>query len=299
MRVRDGRTRGMRLAGAAAAAVLAVLATACTGSHNETMSPAGNGASPSSSRDPAVTFCPANGARAADPSAGVTVTATRGTLKSVTVTAAAGGDLSGAVPGTLNAAGTAWHSTSPWALGVSQRYTVTATAAWHGTTKTTTSTFRTLTPSSTFSAHIFEGAGQTYGVGMPIILTFSQPSKNKTAIERSIEIKTSRPVIGAWYWDTGESLVFRTRDYWPPNTSVSFTGHFNGVEGARGMYGNHTLTQSFSIGQSVIAVASTKAHRTQIYVDGKLKYNWPISSGRPGDDTPNGSYLTIEKENPV
>ena len=28
-------------------------------------------------------------------------------------------------------------------------------------------------------------------------------------------------------------------------------------------------------------------------------YDWPISSGRPGDDTPDGSYLTIEKENPV
>src|SRR5207237_7322143 len=28
-------------------------------------------------------------------------------------------------------------------------------------------------------------------------------------------------------------------------------------------------------------------------------YTWPISSGRPGDDTPDGSYLTIEKANPV
>ncbi|MGH3190343.1 MAG: L,D-transpeptidase, partial [Streptosporangiaceae bacterium] len=27
--------------------------------------------------------------------------------------------------------------------------------------------------------------------------------------------------------------------------------------------------------------------------------NWPISSGRPGDATPDGSYLTIEKANPV
>ena len=65
------------------------------------------------------------------------------------------------------------------------------------------------------------------------------------------------------------------------------------------MYGHHTLTQTFSIGDSVIAVASTKAHKTQIYVNGKLKYDWAISSGKPGDDTPNGSYLTIEKANPV
>jgi len=36
-----------------------------------------------------------------------------------------------------------------------------------------------------------------------------------------------------------------------------------------------------------------------VYRDGKLFANWPISSGRPGDETPNGTYLTIEKANPV
>jgi lipoprotein-anchoring transpeptidase ErfK/SrfK len=284
----------MRLACVAAVATLALIATACTGSHNETM----NGSGGSSPSGPAVTFSPANGAKAADPSGKVTVTATRGTLKRVTMTAV-GGSLSGAVPGTLNAAGTAWHSKSTWALGVSQRYKVTATAVWHGTTRTTTSTFTTLTPSSTFSTHIFESAGATYGVGMPIILTFSKPIKDKAAVERAIEITTSKPVFGAWYWDTDESLAFRPRDYWPTNTNVSFIGHFDGLEGAPGLYGYHTLTQSFTIGRSVIAVASTSAHHTQIYVDGALKYTWPISTGRPGDDTPNGSYLTIEKENPV
>jgi lipoprotein-anchoring transpeptidase ErfK/SrfK len=112
-------------------------------------------------------------------------------------------------------------------------------------------------------------------------------------------IKASKPVIGAWYWDNSETLAFRPRDYWPANTDVSFTAHFNGVEGATGMFGRHTLTQSFRIGRSVIAVASTKTHKTKIYLDGKLKYNWPISTGRPGDETPDGSYLTIEKANPV
>jgi lipoprotein-anchoring transpeptidase ErfK/SrfK len=232
----------------------------------------------------------------------VTVTAARGTLKTVTVTPVDGvatdsGNPSGPVPGTLNAAGTAWHST--WALGVSQQYKVAATATYNGVTQTTTSTFTTLRPSSTFSTNIFEGSGQTYGVGMPIILLFSQPIKDKAAVERSLDIKTSKPVIGAWYWDGDKSLAFRPRSYWPAHTAVSFTGHFDGVEGAQGLYGYHTLTQSFTIGQSVVAVASTRTHYTQIYIDGKLKYNWAISTGKPGDDTPNGSYLSIEKANPV
>ena len=106
-------------------------------------------------------------------------------------------------------------------------------------------------------------------------------------------------MVGAWYWDGSQTLDFRPRDYWPANTTVSFTGHLNGVRGGPGLYGAHTLTQTFYIGRSLVAIGNTASHRTQIYYNGKLRYNWPISSGRPGDDTPNGSYLTIEKANPV
>ena len=98
-----------------------------------------------------------------------------------------------------------------------------------------TSTFRTLTPAQTFTTQIFEGYKQTYGVGMPIMLTFSEPITNKAAVERSLELTTSKPVVGAWYWDGDQRLYFRPRDYWPAYTTVSFTGHLNGVEGAKGV----------------------------------------------------------------
>jgi lipoprotein-anchoring transpeptidase ErfK/SrfK len=104
--------------------------------------------------------------------------------------------------------------------------------------------------------------------------------------------------VGAWYWDGDKTLYFRPRDYWPPHTTVRFTGHLDGVDGGHGMYGVHTLTQHFEIGRSLIAVASTRAHHVRIYRDGKLFGNWPISTGKPGDDTPNGTYLTMDKANP-
>ena len=247
---------------------------------------------------PEVKITPANGAADADPSAGITVTATGGTLKNVTVRTS--GD---AVSGRLSQGGKVWHS--QWALDVSQAYTVTAVASRSGGgTVTTTSTFRTLTPSRTFTTEILEGYNQTYGVGMPIILYFSQPITDKAAVERALQITTSKPVVGAWYWDypcnmAATCAYFRPRDYWPAGTTVSFTGHLNGVQGAPGMYGAHTLTQTFDIGASLVAIGNTATHRTQIYYNGKLRYDWPISSGRPGDDTPDGSYLTIEKANPV
>jgi L,D-transpeptidase catalytic domain len=46
-------------------------------------------------------------------------------------------------------------------------------------------------------------------------------------------------------------------------------------------------------------VANTADYHMNVYRDGKLFAHWPISSGKPGDETPNGTYLTIEKANPV
>ncbi len=284
-----------RPAGIAAVAALALLTAACSGGGHaaSAAAPAASAHAKASAAAADVKITPANGAADADPSAGITVAATRGTLTQVTVRTS--GD---AVTGGLRPGGKVWHS--QWALDVSQTYTVTATSSGSGSgTVTTTSTFRTLAPSHTFQTEIFEGDNQAYGVGMPVILTFSQPITNKAAVEQALQLATSTPVVGAWYWDGNQKLYFRPRDYWPAGTTVSFTGHLNGVQGAPGMYGSHTLTQTFNIGPSVVAIADTATHRTQIYYNGKLRYDWPISSGRPGDATPDGSYLTIEKANPV
>ena len=282
---------------AACCLVAVVLAAGCSGggtTSSKSGKHSGSGAAKTSASHQAqITITPASGARNVRPSAGITVTAQRGKITSVSVKAA--GET---VTGKMNAAGTSWHSN--WTLAVDTHYTVAATARGaDGTSVTKTSSFRTLTPASTFQTQIFEGQNDTYGVGMPIMLTFSQPIVNKAAVERALQIQTSKPVVGAWYWDGNQTVDFRPRDYWPAGTTISFTGHLNGVQGAPGVYGAHTLTQSFKIGSSLIVVASTTTHHMELYRNGKPYRRWPISTGRPGDNTPNGTYLTIDKGNPV
>jgi lipoprotein-anchoring transpeptidase ErfK/SrfK len=134
---------------------------------------------------------------------------------------------------------------------------------------------------------------------MPIILYFSQPITRRAAVERALQVTSSKPVYGAWYWDGNKTLYFRPQNYWPAHTTVSFDGHLDGVAGAKGMYGTADLTQTFSIGKSLIVTASTATHQMHVYRNRHLIDTWPISTGRPGDDTPNGTYLTIDKANPV
>jgi lipoprotein-anchoring transpeptidase ErfK/SrfK len=287
------------LAAVAICCAAGLAASACSGGG----STAGTGGKPGAPAGLQVSITPANASSNVATGQGITVTAAKGKLTGVTVTT--GGD---PVTGAMNAAGTAWHST--WALDVSQSYKVTAkaegtnAAGTSGKTVTRTSSFKTLTPSQTFTTEVYEGAGETYGVGMPIILYFNHQITNKAAVERALQVTTSKPVVGSWYWDdpcnmAAVCLYFRPRNYWPADTSVSVTAHLNGVEGAPGVYGYHTLTQSFSIGPSLIVVASTVTHHMSLYASGALIDSWPISTGRPGDNTPNGTYLTIDKGNPV
>jgi lipoprotein-anchoring transpeptidase ErfK/SrfK len=290
------RKRPVCAVAAAVVAVLSLTATACerapTAEQRPSLVATAPGSAKSSTSDALLSITPREGRKRAEPGAGISVTVSGGTITDVTATAS--GD---PVEGRLRAGGTAWHSM--WALETDTRYTVRATAADdNGRTVTKRSTFRTLAPSRTFSTRIFEGYRKTYGVGMPIILTFGSPISNKRVVERSLEIQTSRHVVGAWHWDGDQTLYFRPRTYWRPHTRVLFVGHLDGVEGSPRVYGVHTLTQRFVIGRSLIAVANTQMHHVKIYRDKHLFATWPMSAGRPGDDTPNGTYLTMAKTNP-
>ena len=280
--------RRARLSLTAMAVVLSLSAAACSAT-----AVAARGAGPAASAL-RLFISPTDGSANVSPGSGITVTASHGRVRRVTVTTSGS-----AVPGTLGAGGTVWHST--WPLHTSAHYTVTATASGPGgKTVTQTSSFATLTPSRTYTVMITEGYQQTYGVGMPIKLKFSQPVTRRAAVERAMQITTSKPLVGAWYWlDGNTELNFRPRNYWPQHTRVSFDGHFDGLAITPGVYGTADLTQQFTIGNSLIVVASTAGHYMKVWYKGKLLGHWPISTGKAAYPTANGTYLTIDKHNPT
>jgi lipoprotein-anchoring transpeptidase ErfK/SrfK len=284
-----GGRRGRTLLAAAALAL--ALGGGCTATSSDPAAPASP--SPSPPRSAAhITITPQNGARQAGPHRGVEVTVRDGTL--VSVPARTGDD---PLAGQFDVTRSRWRSR--WALSTGTQYVVRATAIdADGRTVTRMSRFRTLVPHTTASIRIFQGQDVTYGVGMPVMLAFSRPVEDKKAVERAIVLTSSKKVVGAWYWNGDQALWFRPRSYWPQNVEVGFVGHFDGVRISPGVYATHTLRQRFSIGRSLVVVASASAHKMRVYMDRRLYATWPISTGRPGKETPNGTYLSIEKANP-
>jgi lipoprotein-anchoring transpeptidase ErfK/SrfK len=267
-----------------------------------TASCSGVTASPAASPAAKLTITPADGSRGVLPETPINIAAKHGKLKAVTVATAAG-----PVSGSLTSNGL-WRSAQPLAVGTN--YTVTATAVGANRHRvTTSSTFQTLTPNQNFQATITAlgtdpyvssaiGDGRQYGVGIPITVMFSRPIANRAAVERAIQLRTSRPVVGAWYWQDDKTVIFRPRQYWPQYTTVTVDGNFDGVQAAPGVYGVGNVNLTFSIGPSLIVVASASNHYMDVYYQDRFFGRWPISTGAPGDDTPDGTYLTTFKNNP-
>jgi lipoprotein-anchoring transpeptidase ErfK/SrfK len=228
------------------------------------------------------------------PDLGVQVSAQHGTLTSVTVRNANGQP----VAGSYRAGSRSWHT--GWALAPAQTYQVSATAVSTSDKRTVISgTFRTFRPAHSIAATTTMTAQQSYGIGMPIMVSFSRPVTDKAAVERSLQITASNPVTGAWYWMNKKTVWFRPKRYWPAHTEVRFTAHLAGVQTAPGVFGRANLSQHFRIGNSLVAVANTATHHMKVWWKGRPMGNWPISTGRPGMDTADGRYLSFAMANPV
>ncbi|HEX6445985.1 MAG TPA: Ig-like domain-containing protein [Streptosporangiales bacterium] len=245
-----------------------------------------------------VSITPDDKSRNVRPDRHVVVRAVNGRLTDVSVTSKNGRDLTG----TYNSDHTAW--TSDWAMTPSARYEATASAQNrdHVTTQAT-STFRTLSPSATFSGSMswIAPSGSTVGVGFPLVVDFSTPVTAKAAVERSLEVRMSEPVEGAWHWMSDTEVVFRPKEYWPAHEKLHVVGHFTGVRAAKGVYGVKNLSARYTVGNRVIVKASAKTHQLSVYENGKRVNHWPVSMGRGGEwkyYTTSGIHVTMGKASP-
>ncbi|HEY6797969.1 MAG TPA: Ig-like domain-containing protein [Kineosporiaceae bacterium] len=275
-------------------------ASGCSGSGEHPGAPrdrAASGASavsptPSHSPEPVVTFSPATGSTSVRPDQQVRVTVANGVLTSVMVESGGGPQVAGG----LDAAATTWTATAPLSGG--STYTVTAQARMaDGGTRTFTSTFSTLKPSSTMSAVLLPGDDWVVGVGMPIIVQFARGVKNKDAAVKTLDVVTTPSVEGAWHWMNDESVWWRPRDFWPAGTKVKLTAAIGGAELAPGVWGRRTYTAQFSIGSSVISTVDTRQHAMTVTQDGQVVRVLPVTTGKddPRFRTRNGTKVIMEK----
>jgi lipoprotein-anchoring transpeptidase ErfK/SrfK len=136
---------------------------------------------------------------------------------------------------------------------------------------------------------------ETVGVGMPVIVTFDLPVKNKALFERNMEVKTSTDVEGSWSWIGNSVAHYRPKDFWPAGTKVTVNLRLNGLPAGNGIYGQQDQKVPFKIGREVISTVDVAGSRLVVRIDGKAARTIPVSTGDAKHRTRRGTKVIMEK----
>lgn len=284
-----------RSPGGALVVVLAalLLVSGCAGANGGTGSTDGDG---SGAAEPAVSVEPKSGADGVNPKDPIKVAAENGKLRGVSLVNGDGEQ----VEGELAEDGSTWEATEP--LGYDTEYEWSGKVVGSGgDTAPVKGGFHTVSPQSVVRATVNPFDNKTVGVAMPISIKFDSPVQNKAAVQRALDVQTSKPVEGAWAWLNDKQVDFRPKEYWPAHTQVSVNAPLYGIDYGGGSYGKADLTSEFEIGRSQVVKAEVGKHRLRVVRDGAEIANYPASYGKPSNPdlhTHEGTY-TVMAKNPV
>jgi lipoprotein-anchoring transpeptidase ErfK/SrfK len=219
------------------------------------------------------------------------VVADSGRLRAVKVTAGGGRRR---LAGKLDADGRTGVSTG--VLAPATRYRVVADAVDDaGAPAREQTSFTTLAPRAELRAAIMPLDGETVGVGLPIGVWFNEPVADRGAVERRLQVRSSKRVTGAWHWFNDREVHYRPKSYWPAGAKVTLAARLAGTDAGGGLWGVADRTVSFRIGERRVSVVDVRTHRMKVTSGGKTLRVLPVSTGREKYPTTNGVHFVIEK----
>jgi lipoprotein-anchoring transpeptidase ErfK/SrfK len=127
--------------------------------------------------------------------------------------------------------------------------------------------------------------GSMVGVAKPLAINFARPIADRQMAQAAVHVSSVPPVPGKFYWLSDTQLRWRPINFWPANTTVNVD-----AGGAK---------SSFRTGESLVATIDNTTHQMQVVRNGTLEKTFPVSMGKTGNDTPNGTYYVLEKFNDI
>jgi lipoprotein-anchoring transpeptidase ErfK/SrfK len=230
----------------------------------------------------------------------VTVKTDWGTLTKVklsyTNTDRQGRKQQGTVAGKISKDRTSWTASGRLEPGAAYKL-ISAGKNWVNQPKTNTSTFRTqkLTLDQQTYPTIYPLKGSHVGIGMPVVLMFDVPVKNKREFEKNLHVKSSPAQEGTWHWYSSREVRYRPKKFWKPGTKVSVTADINGLYAGGGIYGQNSTKTNFTVGRSQITKINLSSDVARVYRNGKLARTIYVSGGKPGWQTRSGTKLIMDK----
>ncbi|MFI5840164.1 Ig-like domain-containing protein [Catenuloplanes sp. NPDC051500] len=211
----------------------------------------------------------------------------------VKVTNAKGED----IPGELSKDGKTWLPNKKLAYDTAYTAVFTGTDA-AGKTGTTTGTFTTMkTPKNQVRTVSFMGENATVGVGMPIMISFSQaiPENYRAEVERHLSVTADPPQEGSWGWVSADEIQYRPKEYWKAGTKINYRVDHSGIKMGNGWWGKTDYDVNITIGSQLIMEVDNKTKHMTVIKDGQKVKDFKVSLGQPKYPSVSGTMLVMEK----
>lgn len=216
-------------------------------------------------------------------------------ITDVVVTDDAGRQLAGE----LSADGSRWRSTGALAAGA--KYSVRVSTEKGGKPGRGAMTFDTRGPgakSKKLKLTLGPDSG-TYGVGQPITAELNHAVKKpaeRRVVEGSLEVTSTPKVAGSWHWADDKKLHYRPKDYWPTNARVEVESKLGGLRVRDGLYGAASKPLKLRTRDRIEAVADASSLQMTVKKNGEVLRTIPITTGKSGFRTRNGTKVVLGQE---
>ncbi|WP_460853310.1 L,D-transpeptidase [Nocardioides montaniterrae] len=204
----------------------------------------------------------------------------------------------GRVAGALSADGATWTASERLEPGTRYAVVVRGTDdAGAAATQRSHFTTQDLTLAQQTFASISPLAGQTVGIGMPVVVHFDVPVTDRAAIEKNMHVTATPAQPGSWHWVSSTEAHWRPKSYWKAGTEVSVAADINGVDAGGGIYGQMDKSVAFHVGDAHVYKVNTRTDQMKVYSNGKLLRTIPITTGeQPEFTTRSGVKVIVEKD---
>ncbi len=226
----------------------------------------------------------------------VVATAADGTFTAVTLKARDGETAGATIPGRIAPDGTTWRAGSLLEPGTT--YVVVA--------RVKDASGKEVPLRSRFATESLEGhqvfpsvaplAGETVGVGMPVIVQFDAPVADRARFEKRMKVTSTPQQTGSWSWVGEREVHWRPDHYWTAGTDVHVQLDLNSIPAGNGFYGQETRSIDFHVGDAHIYKVNAQTHQMEVFSNGSLLRTIPITTGKDGFTTRSGTKVVISKE---
>ncbi|MEV6135473.1 L,D-transpeptidase [Nocardia sp. NPDC051990] len=130
-------------------------------------------------------------------------------------------------------------------------------------------------------AAITPSAGQEVGIAAPVTIRFANPVANRARAERLVDIRATDQLPGTISWAGDRELTWTPTSFLPARVPISVQ-----VGNAR---------TEFRTNAGVVGDADMSAHTFTVSIGGAVARSMPASMGKPGWETPTGTFPVLEK----